>query len=529
MPSWWGWATENTLDRATAHLPALALRTPRRDRHRLHDPLSVDDARVPRGRRRRADRPALSRREPRARQPVRARTGTAPPSVRSIPMLDPKLAIDELEYAVRELGFKTAVFAGHARRPIGDSGRLPARHVRRRQRVRLRPAVGQVRRARHRARVPQLAAGASRHAIGDELRVQPRRRSRGEPRIAVQVAVPVGRDPPLPDAALRLPRRRRRLGLQPARRPGRALGEAQRAARSAHSIPTGSTSTRCSRCSSSTATTACAPGSRSCATYFTRPSARPEQLDEFAAAALESVDDLRDRFVPNFYFGCEADDRLVAWAFAEHVNPAGARLRPIFGSDISHWDVPDMTEPVEEALRARRGRPHHRAGIPRAHLPQPGTTARRNESRVLRGHRVRERGARRGAVARIDRLRRSIVSATRELGNDVERRVTEEVARALAEHACTIIRVVEPTGLQRQAPAADARRQVVAHALQAAGSARRAPTSTTRDSRAQSAAVGVRCSGRVASAPRISSRVRPTRWATRMNAIRRNASRGNRR
>ena len=53
--------------------------------------------------------------------------------------------------------------------------------------------------------------------------------------------------------------------------------------------------------------------------------------------------------MPNFYFGCEADDRLVAWAFAEHVNAAGARLRPIFGSDISHWDVPDMTEPVEEA------------------------------------------------------------------------------------------------------------------------------------------------------------------------------------
>ena len=31
------------------------------------------------------------------------------------------------------------------------------------------------------------------------------------------------------------------------------------------------------------------------------------------------------------------------------MNAAGARLRPIFGSDISHWDVPDMTEPVEEA------------------------------------------------------------------------------------------------------------------------------------------------------------------------------------
>ena len=32
------------------------------------------------------------------------------------------------------------------------------------------------------------------------------------------------------------------------------------------------------------------------------------------------------------------------------MNAAGARLRPIFGSDISHWDVPDMTEPVEEAF-----------------------------------------------------------------------------------------------------------------------------------------------------------------------------------
>ena len=55
-------------------------------------------------------------------------------------------------------------------------------------------------------------------------------------------------------------------------------------------------------------------------------------------------------FVPRFYFGCEADDPLVAWAFAERVNPLGARFRPIFGSDISHWDVPDMTEPVAEAF-----------------------------------------------------------------------------------------------------------------------------------------------------------------------------------
>ena len=39
----------------------------------------------------------------------------------------------------------------------------------------------------------------------------------------------------------------------------------------------------------------------------------------------------------------------MAWAFRDDVNPLGARMRPILGSDISHWDVPDMTEPVAEA------------------------------------------------------------------------------------------------------------------------------------------------------------------------------------
>ena len=64
---------------------------------------------------------------------------------------------------------------------------------------------------------------------------------------------------------------------------------------------------------------------------------------------IERASDIRDRFVPNFFFGCEADDPLVAWAFAEGVNPFGARLNAMLGSDISHWDVTDMTEPIAEA------------------------------------------------------------------------------------------------------------------------------------------------------------------------------------
>ena len=42
----------------------------------------------------------------------------------------------------------------------------------------------------------------------------------------------------------------------------------------------------------------------------------------------------------------------------------GARLRPIFGSDVSHWDVPDFTEPVEEAFE-RVKRTYGDGSVPR--------------------------------------------------------------------------------------------------------------------------------------------------------------------
>ena len=71
--------------------------------------------------------------------------------------------------------------------------------------------------------------------------------------------------------------------------------------------------------------------------------------DELAACGIERVEDIRDLFVPNFYWGCEADDPLVAWAFDTRRNPLGARLNAIMGSDVGHWDVRDFTEPIAEA------------------------------------------------------------------------------------------------------------------------------------------------------------------------------------
>jgi predicted TIM-barrel fold metal-dependent hydrolase len=75
----------------------------------------------------------------------------------------------------------------------------------------------------------------------------------------------------------------------------------------------------------------------------------PPDIDEFARCAIERAEDIRDLFVPNFYFGCEAEDSLNAWAFNGKINPFGARLNVVLGSDISHFDVTDMSEVLAEA------------------------------------------------------------------------------------------------------------------------------------------------------------------------------------
>ncbi len=75
----------------------------------------------------------------------------------------------------------------------------------------------------------------------------------------------------------------------------------------------------------------------------------PSKLDDWVRCGVEKAEDIKNLFVPNFYFGCEADDPLNATAFNSKMNPFGARLGAIFSSDIGHWDVPDMTEVLEEA------------------------------------------------------------------------------------------------------------------------------------------------------------------------------------
>jgi hypothetical protein len=72
-------------------------------------------------------------------------------------------------------------------------------------------------------------------------------------------------------------------------------------------------------------------------------------LDDFSACEIGQPDDVAELFVPRFFFGCEADDRMNAWAFDTTRNPFGAQLGAIFGSDIGHFDVLEMADVLPEA------------------------------------------------------------------------------------------------------------------------------------------------------------------------------------
>jgi hypothetical protein len=74
---------------------------------------------------------------------------------------------------------------------------------------------------------------------------------------------------------------------------------------------------------------------------------RPEHIhDDFAASGATSKQDIQAAYSESFYFGCEADDPATMWAFDPRL---GARLRPVFSSDFTHFDVPEFAGVIPEA------------------------------------------------------------------------------------------------------------------------------------------------------------------------------------
>jgi predicted TIM-barrel fold metal-dependent hydrolase len=347
MPSWWGWPTHNTRDRATAHLPALLY-------ERL-DELGIDftilypsmslaffeeaDEELSSALCR-----AVNRFHARVFEPYRDRCTVGA----LVPMNTPQQAVTELEFAVRELGLKSALIAGYARRPVGqDAYRLdmfgldsqydydpfwsacvelgvaPVVHSALQHHRVTRSISNYVYNhinglaAAHESlckslflggvtrRFPELRVGFLEGGVAWACSLFAGLVGHWEKRNGDAIS---GLDPDLLDVDELV----RYFGDYGDPTVVRRLDDLRR--------------------------------------YYGRPAARPDVLDEFGACEIHEADDLRRLFEEHFYFGCEADDPLLVWAFRDDINPLGARLRPVLGSDISHWDVPDMTEPIAEAF-----------------------------------------------------------------------------------------------------------------------------------------------------------------------------------
>jgi predicted TIM-barrel fold metal-dependent hydrolase len=347
MPSWWGWPTHNTRDRATAHLPALLY-------ERL-DELGIDftilypsmslaffeeaDEELSSALCR-----AVNRFHARVFEPYRDRCTVGA----LVPMNTPQQAVTELEFAVRELGLKSALIAGYARRPVGqDAYRLdmfgldsqydydpfwsacvelgvaPVVHSALQHHRVTRSISNYVYNhinglaAAHESlckslflggvtrRFPELRVGFLEGGVAWACSLFAGLVGHWEKRNGDAIS---GLDPDLLDVDELV----RYFGDYGDPTVVGRLDDLRR--------------------------------------YYGRPAARPDVLDEFGACEIHEADDLRRLFEEHFYFGCEADDPLLVWAFRDDINPLGARLRPVLGSDISHWDVPDMTEPIAEAF-----------------------------------------------------------------------------------------------------------------------------------------------------------------------------------
>lgn len=72
---------------------------------------------------------------------------------------------------------------------------------------------------------------------------------------------------------------------------------------------------------------------------------RDKDADDFSKVKVRKESDI-DKLYEPFYFGCEAEDPMTAVAFDKRL---GLNLKPMLGSDISHFDVADADEVLEEA------------------------------------------------------------------------------------------------------------------------------------------------------------------------------------
>jgi hypothetical protein len=74
-----------------------------------------------------------------------------------------------------------------------------------------------------------------------------------------------------------------------------------------------------------------------------------DQLDEWKLSGIGAKGEATKAFSKAFFFGCEGDDRTLARTFDDR-RKGYEYLKPIYGSDIGHYDVPSMKEVLSEAF-----------------------------------------------------------------------------------------------------------------------------------------------------------------------------------
>ena len=226
---WWGLPARNSLDRATALLPALLA-------ERL-DEIGIDHAvlyptygLVPTN----LDDGDLRRAVARAFNTFYAeefrdhRAKLTPVGI--IPMHTPEEALAELEYATGTLGLDAFMFGGPILRPVPGLDHRAARWLDTLGVDSLHDYDPVWQRCAELGIAPTFHTpvdGLGDALVADQLRLQPHRHVRDRRRGGGALAAPGRRAAPLPDAALRVPRGRRRVGREPLLGPRRPLREAQ--------------------------------------------------------------------------------------------------------------------------------------------------------------------------------------------------------------------------------------------------------------------------------------------------------------
>ena len=359
QPIWWGVPTRNTLDRATAMLPKLL--------YQRMDELGMDFAvlyptaalRIPfiaDEETRKATCRAFNRYS--AEQFREFRDRLTP--VAMIPMYTPEEAIVELEYAVKTLGLKVAMMPSLLRRPI-------------------RAAVGPGGEPNPYAQWLDMLALDSEHdydpvwtkcfelgiaptfhtvSKGVGTRISPSNAVYnhighfGVAGEAICKALFLGgvtrRFPKLKFAFLE---GRRGMGLRTIQRSDRPLEKTQSQGAGGHR-PRQSQSRDAAHLSRATAAMAWRQAGAMEArgrVYSPRTADPDASLDDFEACAIERAEQIRDLFIPNFFISVAKRTTQPTPRLSIPGPTRTAPLNAIFGSDIGHFDVPDMTKVLTEA------------------------------------------------------------------------------------------------------------------------------------------------------------------------------------